>query len=64
VRELIGNVEHAELEAIMGAIFDEVIGPDVIGGLQPQTDARSVSSKRRTKGSLLVADLEARSDAD
>ena len=34
VGELIDDVEHAEPAAIMGAIFDEVIGPDVIGTLR------------------------------
>ena len=38
VGELIDDVEHAEPAAIMGAIFDEVIGPDVIGTLRPQPD--------------------------
>ena len=38
----VDGVEHAELPAIVGAVLDEVVGPDVIALLRPQPDARSV----------------------
>lgn len=41
--ELVDEVEHAELAAIVGAVLDEVIRPDVVGVFWPQPDARSVS---------------------
>ena len=42
VTELVDDREHAQSTAIMGAVLDEVIGPDVIGPLWPQADARSI----------------------
>jgi len=42
MRELVDNVQHPILPAIVGMVLDEVIGPDMIGPLSPQTDARSV----------------------
>src|ERR1700730_632235 len=35
VGELVDDVEHAELAPIMGTLLDEIVGPDVIGELQP-----------------------------
>ena len=43
VSELVDDVEHAELASIMGALLEEVVGPDVVAALGPQPDARSVS---------------------
>src|SRR5262245_21252016 len=40
--ELVEHVEHPILATIMGAILDEVIGPDMIALLRPQPHARSV----------------------
>lgn len=45
--ELVHRVEHPGIEhpvfaAIMGAILDEVVRPDVIGILGPQPDTRPV----------------------
>ena len=37
--ELIDDVEHAISFSIVGAIFDEVVGPDMVGALRPQPDA-------------------------
>ena len=37
--ELIDDVEHAELLAIVRPILDEVIGPDMVGMLRPKPDA-------------------------
>jgi hypothetical protein len=43
VGELIDDVEQADFAPVMGALLDEVIGPDVVGALGPQPDARSIS---------------------
>lgn len=37
--ELIDDVEHAELPAIVRPVLDEVIGPDMVGMLRPKPDA-------------------------
>ena len=39
--ELVEYVEHPVLATIVGAILDEVIGPDMIALLRPQPDARA-----------------------
>jgi hypothetical protein len=33
--ELVDHVEHAEFPSIVGAILDEVVGPDMVGMLRP-----------------------------
>jgi hypothetical protein len=40
--ELVDDVEHAVFPAIMGAVLDEVVGPDVVGMLRPQTNAGAI----------------------
>lgn len=40
--KLIDDAQHPECFAIMGAISDEVIRPDVVRSLRAQTDTRSV----------------------
>src|SRR3954470_15114852 len=42
VRELVDDVEQAELAAIVGALLDEVVGPDVVAVLEPQPNAGPV----------------------
>ena len=44
------------LTAIPGAVLDEVVGPDVIGALGPQPDARSVRQPKASAFGLLVGD--------
>jgi hypothetical protein len=39
VGELVEHAEHPALATIVGAILDEVIGPDMIALLRPQPDA-------------------------
>ena len=42
----------------MGAILDEVVGPDMVGALGPQPDARSVRQPEPAAFRLLMEDLE------
>jgi hypothetical protein len=58
VGELVEHVEHSVLATIMGAILDEVIGPDMIALLRPQPDARSVGQPEPAALGLLMGDLQ------
>ena len=40
--ELVDDVEHADLAAIVRAVFNEVVGPHVIAMLGPEPDAGAV----------------------
>ena len=42
VGELVDDVEHPEPPSVVGAIFDEVVGPHMIAMQRPQLDARAV----------------------
>ncbi len=53
VRELVDHVEHAVFPAIMGAVLDEVVGPDVVGMLGPQADAGAVGQPQPAAFGLL-----------
>jgi hypothetical protein len=37
--ELVDDVEQADFAPIMGALLEEVIGPDLVGALGPQSEA-------------------------
>ncbi len=41
VRELVDDIAHAILPPLMGAIFDEVVRPDMAAALRPAADAGS-----------------------
>src|SRR5208283_3710726 len=56
--ELINDVEHAIFASIMGAILDEVVGPDMVRMLGPQTDAGSVIEPEPLPLWLLCRDLQ------
>jgi hypothetical protein len=58
VGELVEHVEHPVLATIVGAILDEVIGPDMIALLRPQPDARSVGQPEPAALGLLMGDLQ------
>src|SRR5204863_8175239 len=58
VGELVDNVEHAELTSIMGALLDEVIGPDVVAALGSQPDAGSVIQPQACALGLPGGDLQ------
>ena len=53
-RELVDDVEHAELTPVMGAILDEVVRPDMAGILRPQPDAGSVIEPEPSSLRLLL----------
>ena len=48
VGELVDDVEHADLAPIMGAVLDEVVGPDMIAVLGPEPDAAAVVQPEAT----------------
>jgi hypothetical protein len=56
--ELVEHVEHPVLASLVGAILDEVIGPDMISVLRPQPDARSVGQPEPASRGLLMGDLQ------
>jgi hypothetical protein len=51
-------VEHPILASIVGAILDEVVGPDMIALLRPQPNARSVGQPEPAALGLLMGDLQ------
>ena len=55
--ELIDDREHAERLAVMGAVLDEIIGPDMFGVLRPKTDARLVIEPQPAQLRLLLGNL-------
>ena len=56
--ELIDHREHADLPSVMGAILDEVVGPDVVGPAGPETDAGSVIEPEPAPLGLLLGNLQ------
>ena len=56
--ELVEHVEHPILASVMGAVLDEVVGPDMIALLRPQPDARSVGQPEPAALGLLMRDLQ------
>ena len=58
VGELVDDVEHAVFAAVMGAILDEVIRPDVVGMLGPQTNAGAIRQPQTTAFGLLLRHLQ------
>ena len=56
--ELVEHVEHPILASVMGAVLDEVIGPDMIALLRAQPNARSVGQPEPAALGLLRWDLQ------
>src|SRR5215471_3766277 len=56
--ELVEHVEHPIFASVMGAVLDEVVGPDMIVLLRPQPDARSVGQPEPAALGLLMGDLQ------
>lgn len=57
-RELVEHDQHAEGSTVMGAILHEVVGPDVVGPLGPETHARPVVEPETTPLRLLHWDFQ------
>ena len=45
--EFVDDVEQADFTPVMGALLEEVVGPDVVGALGPQPDAYDPSFSHR-----------------
>ena len=56
--ELVEHVEHPIFASVMGAVLDEVVGPDMIALLWPQPNARSVGQPEPAALGLLRWDLQ------
>jgi hypothetical protein len=64
VRELVDEVEHAVLPSVMGAVLDEVVGPDVVRALGSEPDAGSVRQPEPPALGLLLGHLQPLSAPD
>src|SRR5260370_27545964 len=53
-----GLIEHRVLAAIMGAVLDEVVGPDMVGMLGPQADAGAIGQPQPSAFGLLGRHLQ------
>src|SRR5262249_6583800 len=58
VGELVEHVEHPILASVVGAVFDEVVGPDMIALLRAQPNTRSVGQPEPAALGLLRWDLQ------
>jgi hypothetical protein len=57
-REFVEHHEHSKGPAILSAILDEVIGPDVIGTLRSQANARAIVGPKPAPFRLLYRHFE------
>ena len=62
--ELVDHIEHSIFPSIVGAVLDEVIGPDVIAVLGTQPDARSVIEPQPAALGLLPWNLQSFAQPD
>ena len=56
--ELVDDAQHPERLSVVGAVSNEVIGPDMVGPLRPQTDARAVVEPQTTAFRLFAGDFQ------
>jgi len=56
--ELVDNVQHPVFSSIMGAVFDEVVGPDIAGPFGAQADAGSVRKPKTAALGLSGGNLQ------
>src|SRR5215472_5319862 len=56
--ELIDDAQHPERPAIIGAVGNEVVGPDMVGALWPEADARPVIEPETPALGLFCRDLQ------
>jgi len=59
-RKLVQHHEHAELPAILGAVLDEVVRPDMVRPLRSQTDARPIVEPETAPFRLLHGNFQPR----
>lgn len=57
-RELVDHIEHADFPAIVCAILDEVVGPDMVWIFRPKPDTRAVVQPQPTAFGLPVRHLQ------
>jgi len=41
--ELVDNIEQADFAPVMGTLLEKIVGPDMVGAIGPQPDARPVA---------------------
>ena len=58
MRELVDDVQHAVLPPFVGAVLDEVIGPDMVRPLGAQSHARAVRQPEPATFRLPLWDLQ------
>jgi hypothetical protein len=46
--ERVDDTEQTDFAPVMGALLEEVVGPDLVGALGPQSDARSIRQPQPT----------------
>ena len=56
--ELVDDVEQTKFASLMGALLEKVVGPDMVGVLGPQPDARSVTQPQAGPLGLPSGDLQ------
>src|SRR5664279_671269 len=56
--KLINQIQHAHRSSIMRKGTDEIVGPDVIGSLWPQSDTRAVVEQQPPSCLLLLRNLQ------
>jgi len=56
--ELVDEIEHAELPSIVGSAFNEVVRPNVVRTLWPETDAGPIIQPKPPLLRLLLWDLQ------
>jgi len=57
-RELINDIQHADFPSIVSAVLDEVVGPDMVGMLRTEPEARSFVEPEPAPLRLLLWNLE------
>jgi hypothetical protein len=58
MRELIDDIEQAMFSPLMGVVFDEVLGPDLVAPFCPKEDAGSVVEQQTAALWLLLRNLQ------
>jgi len=57
--ELVDHHQHAKYPAVMGAILDEIVGPDMMAPARPKPDAGSIVQPKSTPLGLSLRHLQA-----